>query len=58
MRKTSGVTSGADPRVQRYHDRATYLRGMARKADDAGVRAELQRIAKEYETLADQVELT
>ena len=43
-----------DSRAQRYQDRADYLRGMARKSTDAEVRAELQRMAKEYEALADQ----
>lgn len=53
-RKLSSGAKAANPRVQRYQDRADYLRGMARQANDADVRAELQRMAKEYDTLAVQ----
>lgn len=42
-----------DQRAQRYRDRADYMRRMAREASDVEVRDELQKIARQYDALAD-----
>lgn len=48
------ATAGRTTLAQRYQDRADYLRAMARKTSDAETRAELQRMARTFETRAER----
>lgn len=51
-----GQTNAPDSHAERYRKRAADLRAMAEKAENKGVREELEVMARQYDRLAESVQ--